>query len=187
MHETIKKVLRNSGLTEKEAEVYIFLSQHDVRKGAEIARLLRKDKAQVYRILRRLQAKGFVEATLEFPSRFTVVPFENILDSLVKAKQEEVAFIKGAKKDLLDYISKKRQVKTLEKFVVIKGNKRIYTKISQIIQDTKHQLSVATTVPGLMRADRFGVFDIAFNHPLRSQIQCARACSMIISMLQMKS
>jgi len=169
--ETIKKVLRSSGLTEKEAEVYIFLSQHDVRKGAEIARLLRKDKSQVFRILRRLQAKGFVEATLEFPSRFTAVPFENVLNSLVKAKQEEVAFIKKAKKDLLDYISKKRQVETLEKFVVIKGNRRIYSKISQIIRDTKHQLSLATTVPGLMRGDRFGVFDVAFNHPLRSMIQ----------------
>jgi sugar-specific transcriptional regulator TrmB len=169
--EAIKRVLMNSGLTEKEAEVYIFLSQHDVRKGAEIARLLRKDKSQVFRILRSLQAKGFVEATLEFPSRFTVVPFENILDSLVKAKQEEVAFIKSAKKDLLDYISKKRQVETLEKFVVIKGNRRIYSKISQIIRDTKHQLSAATTVPGLMHGDRFGVFDVAFNHPLRSKIQ----------------
>ena len=45
--ETIKKVLRNSGLTEKEAEVYIFLARHDVRKGTEIARLLRKDKAMM--------------------------------------------------------------------------------------------------------------------------------------------
>jgi sugar-specific transcriptional regulator TrmB len=169
--EAIKKVLMNSGLTEKEAEVYIFLSQHDVCKGAEIARLLRKDKAQVFRILRRLQTKGFVEATVEFPSRFTAVPFEDVLDSLVKAKQEEVAFIKEAKKDLLNYITKKRQVEPLEKFVVIKGNKRIYSKISKIIQNTKHQLSVATTVAGLMRADRFGVFDVAFNHPLKSQIQ----------------
>lgn len=169
--ETIKRVLKNSGLTEKEAEVYIFLARHDVRKGTEIARLLRKDKAQVFRILRRLQAKGFVEATLDFPTRFTIVPFENVIDSIVKAKQDEVAFIKETKKDLLDYLSKKRQATPLEKFVVIKGNKRIYAKISQIIKDTRKQLSLATTVTDLLRGDRFGVLDVAFNHPLRSQIQ----------------
>ena len=169
--ETIKKVLRNSGLTEKEAEVYIFLARHDVRKGTEIARLMRKDKAQVFRILRRLQAKGFVEATLDFPTRFTIVPFENVIDSIVKTKQEEVAFIKETKKDLLDYLSKKRQAAPLEKFVVIKGNKRIYSKISQIIKDTKQQLSVATTVSDLLRGDRFGILDVVFNHPLRAQIE----------------
>jgi len=169
--ETIKKVLRNSGLTEKEAEVYIFLARHDVRKGTEIARLLRKDKAQVFRILRRLQAKGFVEATLDFPSRLSIVPFENVIDSVVKAKQEEVALIKDAKRDLLDYMNKKRSPEPLEKFVVIKGNKHIYSKIAQIIRDTEHQLSVATTVLDLMQADRFGVLDVAFNHPLRSQIE----------------
>jgi len=170
--ETIKKVLRNSGLTEKEAEVYIFLSQHDVRKGAEIAQHLRKDKAQIFRILKKLQAKGFVEATLEFPSRFTVVPFENVLNSLVKTKQEEVAFIKSAKKELLDYLKEKRQVEPLEKFLVIKGNKKIYSKISQIIRDTKAQLSIATTFHALMLSDRLGIFDIAFNHKSRSQMQC---------------
>ena len=169
--ETIKKVLMSSGLTEKEAEVYIFIAQHDVRTGAEIAKLLRKDKAQVFRILRRLQAKGFMEATLDFPSRFTVVPFENVIDSLVKSKQEEITSIKEAKKDLLDFISKKRKAEVLEKFLVIKGSRRIYQKISQIIKDTKHQLSLAATFKDLMRSYRFGIFDNALDHPLRSHVQ----------------
>jgi sugar-specific transcriptional regulator TrmB len=170
--ETIKKVLKNSGMTEREAEVYIYLAKHGASTSREIARLMKKDKAQIFRILKRLQTKGFVEATIEFPVRYTVVPFENVLDSVVKAKKEEVAFIEEAKKDLLDYLSKKSPTEaSMEKFVVIKGNKRIYSKISKIIQDTRSQLSIATTLPSLMRAERFGVFDAAFNHPLRSKIQ----------------
>jgi sugar-specific transcriptional regulator TrmB len=170
--ETIKKVLINSGLTEKEAEVYIFLAKHGTLKSGDIARLMKKDKAQIFRILKSLQTKGFVESTLEFPARYAVVPFENVLESVVKAKREEVAFIEKTKKDLLEYLRRKSQAEpSIEKFVVIKGSKRIYSKISKIIQNTKHQLSIATTVPSLMRADRFGVFDVAFNHPLRSQIQ----------------
>ena len=43
--ETIKKVLRDSGLTEKEADLYIFLAKHEAMKGTEIAQLTNKDKA----------------------------------------------------------------------------------------------------------------------------------------------
>ena len=170
--ETIKKVLRNSGLTNKEAEMYVFLAQKNALKATEIAKLLKKDRAQVFRILQNLQTKGFVEATLDFPTQYTIVPFENILESIVEAKREEVVFIEKAKEDLLNYMKKKRQSEpSLEKFVVIKGRKRIYAKIKQMIRNTKHQLSATTTVSALIHADRFDVFDAVFNHPLRSQIQ----------------
>ena len=170
--EIIKKVLKNSGLTNKEAEIYIFLAKHNALKATEIAKLLRKDRAQVFRILQKLQTKGFVDTTLDFPTQYTVVPFESVLESIVKAKREEVVFIEKAKEDLLDYMKRKRQSEpTIEKFVVIKGSKRIYGKIRQIVHNTKHQLSAVATVSGLMRVDRFDIFDAAFNNPLRSQIQ----------------
>ena len=105
--ETIKRVLSNSGLTEKEAEVYILLAKHNPLKTTEIAKLLKKDNAQVFHILKKLQVKGFVESTLEFPARYTVVPFETILNSIIKTKREEVNFIEDAKKDLLDYLREK--------------------------------------------------------------------------------
>jgi len=40
-----------------------------------------------------------------------------------------------------------------------------------MIQETKNQLSIITTVPSLIRADQFGVFDTAFKHPLKSKIK----------------
>ena len=170
--ETIKKVLKNSGLTKSEAEIYIFLAKHQALKTTEIAKLTRKDRAQVFRILHSLQTKGFVEATLEFPAQYTTVPFENVLESILEAKKEEVVFIEKTKEDLLSYLREKRQSKSsLEKFVVIKGDRKIFSKITQMVRNTKHQLSASATFSVLMRADRFDVFDVAINHPLRSQIQ----------------
>ncbi|MFX0095351.1 MAG: helix-turn-helix domain-containing protein, partial [Candidatus Hodarchaeota archaeon] len=167
--ETIKKVLKNSGLTKSEAEIYIFLAKHQALKTTEIAKLTRKDRAQVFRILQSLQTKGFVEATLEFPAQYTTVPFENVLESILKAKKEEVVFIEKTKEDLLSYLREKRQSKSsLEKFVVIKGDRRIFSKITQMIRNTEHQLSAVATVPSLMRADRFDVFDSALEHTKNS-------------------
>ncbi len=172
--EPIKKVLKSFGLTEKETEVYIFLAKQGVLRGRKIAKQMKKDKGQVYRILKSLQKKGLVESTLEFPTRFTAVPFEKVLDLFIKSKQEEVTFIEKAKKDLLDdwkNISGARLKPPLEKFVVIEGSKKIYLKILQMIEETKKQLSAISTVPGLFRAEQFGVFDAAYNHPLKSKIK----------------
>ena len=170
--ETIRKMLKDSGLTEKEAEIYVFLAKHEAMKGTEIARLTKTAKSQIFRLLKKLQAKSYVESTLEFPPRYMAVPFENVLSAIIRAKREEVAFIEKSKKDLLDHLRRKSQAEpSLEKFSVIKGNKKIYSKIAQMTRDTKHTLSAAATFPSLVRADQFGIFDDAFNHPLRSQIQ----------------
>jgi sugar-specific transcriptional regulator TrmB len=172
--EPIRKVLKNFGLTEKEAEVYIFLAKHGVLKGGEIARQIKKDKAQVFRILKSLQNKGLVESTLEVPTRFTAVPFETVLDFFVKAKRDEAALIESSKRDLLSdwkNISKTRLELSLEKFVVIDGASKIYPRISQMIKETRNQLSAVATVPSLVRANQFGLLDVAFNRPLKSKIQ----------------
>jgi len=140
--ENIKRVLKDFGLTETEAAVYLFLAKHGVLKGTEIARQIKKDKAQVYHILKSLQAKGLVESTLEAPVRFAPVPFEKVVESTINAKREEATRIENAKEELLDYwknISKTKPELPLEKFVVIEGRHKVYSKISQMIKDTKSQ------------------------------------------------
>ena len=127
----------------------------------------------VYRILKSLQAKGLVESTLEFPARFTAVPFENVIDLNIQAKQEEAAQIAAQKRELLNYwqnIEKPGPELPLEKFTVIEGNQRIYHKLSQMMRETRNQLSTVTTVQGLVRADQFGLFDVGSVHPLKSKI-----------------
>ena len=171
---TVGKVLKDFGLTEKEIEVYVFLARRGVLKSREVARQIRKDKAQVLRILKSLQSKGLVESTLEAPKRFTAVPLEKVLDAFVKAKREEATLIESTKKDLLLYwksVGKTRPEAPLEKFVVIEGNNKIYSKISQMIAETKNHLSTVSTIQSLVRADQMGLFDVVASHPLRSKIQ----------------
>jgi sugar-specific transcriptional regulator TrmB len=170
---TVEKFLKDFGLTEKEIEVFVFLAKRGVLKSREIARHFRKDNAQVLRILKSLQGKGLVESTLEAPKRFTAVPIENILDSFIASKRSEAASIEEAKEDLLSYFERFKSVgqeSAPEKFVVIDG-KKIYLKILRMVKEAKNHLSSVATVSGLMRAEQFGIFDAAFTHPLKSQIQ----------------
>jgi sugar-specific transcriptional regulator TrmB len=172
--EPVRKVLKSLGLTEKEAGVYIFLAKHGVQRSGEIGKRVKTDRSEVYRILKSLQSKGLVEASLEVPTRFTAVPFGSVLDSFIKAKRDEAASVETAKKELLSYFErfgKPGPEPVPEKFVVIEGNHKIYPKILQMTKETKNQLSTVATVPGLIRSDQFGILDAAFTHRLKSKIQ----------------
>ncbi len=173
-YDAVRKFLKDFGLTEKEAEVYVFLAKRGALRSGEIVKGLKTHKGEVYRVLKSLQTKGLVEVTLEFPKRFTAVPFETALDSFIKIKREEVASVENSRQELLNdwkSINKTEVELPLEKFVVIEGNRRIYPKIIQMVQETRNHLSAVSTVAGLLRADQFGLFDAILENPLKSKIK----------------
>jgi len=173
-YDAVRKFLKDFGLTEKEAEAYVFLAKRGVLRSGEIVKGIKTHKGEVYRVLKSLQAKGLVELTIEFPTRFIAVPFETALDSFIKIKREEVTSVESARQELLNdwkSISKTGVDLPLEKFVVIEGNRRIYPKILQMAQETRNHLSAVSTVAGLLRADQFGLFDAIFENPFKSKIK----------------
>jgi sugar-specific transcriptional regulator TrmB/pimeloyl-ACP methyl ester carboxylesterase len=172
--ESIQQALKDFGLTEKEAEIYIFLAKHGVLTGGEVSKQTKTHRALTYRILKSLQKKGVVESTLESPVRFFSVPFEKLLDENIRVKQEEAVSLEKAKTGLLSdwkNISSKRIEPDVGKFVVIEGNRKIYSKISQMINETKSQFSAILTIPELIRNEQFGVFDTIYDHRLKSKIK----------------
>jgi sugar-specific transcriptional regulator TrmB len=168
----VQRVLKNLGLTVKEAELYIFLAKYKPLRSGEIAKGIRTHRVEVYRMLKSLQTKGVIQATLESPTRFTIVPLENILDSFIKAKKEETAIMENTKQSVLNdwkKINKNNLQPSFEKFMVIQGNKKIYSKILQMIKETKTQLSIVIPLSSLARADHFDVFKTISNDPLENK------------------
>jgi sugar-specific transcriptional regulator TrmB len=172
--EPIKKILKDFGLTEKESEVYIFLSKHGVLKCGEIAKGMKRHKAQIYRILKILQSKGLIETTLETPTRFSPVPFEKVLDLSIKAKHDEAALMEKTRQEVVAIWKNIRQAgleSSLQKFFVLEGTQKIYSKFAQLLKNAQSEVSAIISFPDLMRADNFGILDNALLHPLRSKLQ----------------
>jgi sugar-specific transcriptional regulator TrmB/pimeloyl-ACP methyl ester carboxylesterase len=168
------KVLLDYGLTNKEAEIYIFLAKNVVLTGGEITKRTKVARPVVYRILKSLQTKGLVETTLESPTRFVAVPFDKALDLIIKTKKQEALKVEREKQDLIEEwktISKLKPAVEYERFVIIEGNKKIHLKMLQMIKETKKHFSGMLTISGLARAEQFGVFDAAYNHPLKNRIK----------------
>ncbi|MCW3999882.1 MAG: hypothetical protein NWE93_06560 [Candidatus Bathyarchaeota archaeon] len=160
--EAVRKVLQDFGLTEKETDIYIFVAKHGVLKGGEVAKQTHTSKALVYRILKSLQEKGIVESTLEFPARFSAVPFEEVIDLNVKSKLSEASRLEGEKKLLLSHwkqVDRPEAALSVERFAVINGKQKVYRKLSQMVKQTNTVFSSIITSRDLAQANCFGVFD----------------------------
>ncbi len=180
--ELVKKALKTIGLTDKESEVYIILGGSGVLRGMDISKRLSMHKAQVYSILKSLQRKGVVEATLESPTRFSAVSLEDLLDSFIRARRDEANSIEKEKDVLLASWELTKSGDTLvapEKFVAIQGPKKIEHKILEMINETKKEIRAITTSLDIIRADQTQLTREIVNKPTRtalSRSEFSQAC-----------
>jgi sugar-specific transcriptional regulator TrmB len=95
------KTLVSVGFTETDAQVYVYLTTEGLQKATDIAEALKLYSRPLYRTLKNLQAKGIVNASPENPARFLAVPFEKILELLIKAKKEQQKELRESREELL--------------------------------------------------------------------------------------
>jgi len=156
------EILRELGLSKKQADIYLFLSRRGPQKAHSVATRLNIDRAQIYRSLKNLQEKGILELTIEAPTRYIAVPIEPLIESLIEGKKSEVASIESTKTDLINYfksISSIEQEYPMAKFQVVTGKSGIYAKISQMVNQSKKEVLSLTTSLGLIQEDIAGVQD----------------------------
>ena len=128
----VTKFLQILGLSKREIQVYMFLAKSGVQSTSFVAKRLKMERVQAYRTFKKLQEKGFIEATLERPTRFTIVPFEALVDSFINTKENEVKNLTDQKQDLLtawQSISAPESEYPVAKFSIITGKKKIHSKM----------------------------------------------------------
>jgi sugar-specific transcriptional regulator TrmB len=99
--EWIERTLINLGFTEKDTQVYLFLAAKGPKKAKDIAEALNLYNSQLYRILKRLQNNGAVNASSDYPARYSAVIFEKVLELIVEAKREQHKALLASKAELL--------------------------------------------------------------------------------------
>ncbi len=142
----------------------MFLAKSGVQSTSFVAKRLKMERVQAYRTFKKLQEKGYIEATLERPTRFTIVPFEALVDSFINAKKNEVANLNDQKQDLLtawQSISAPESEYPVAKFSIITGKKKIHSKMLNMIEESKAQVTILTTALGFVQEDIAGIFDSA--------------------------
>jgi sugar-specific transcriptional regulator TrmB/CBS domain-containing protein len=160
----VTKFLQILSLSKREIQVYMFLAKSGVQSTSFVAKRLKMERVQAYRTFKKLQEKGFIEATLERPTRFTIVPFETLVDTFISAKKNEVVSLSDQKQSLIkawQSISAPESEYPVAKFSIITGKKKIHAKMMNMIEDSKSEVIILTTSLGLIQEDIAGIFDAA--------------------------
>jgi len=158
----IIQFLRNLGLSKRETDVYLFLAKSGVASTSLVAKRLKIERVQAYRIFKKMQDKGFIATTLERPTRFTAVPFEELLESFISTKKTEVQNLVDQKENLTaswraSSVPESEQM--IGKFSIITGKKKIHTKMLNMIHESKEDILVLTTSTDFVQEDIAGIFD----------------------------
>lgn len=99
--ERIVKILDNFGFSKDDVEVYIYLAKKGPRREIDLSKALKLTDKKLNLILKNLQSKGIVTATVEKCELFTALSFEIVLDQLVKFDIEQASAITENKEILL--------------------------------------------------------------------------------------
>jgi len=95
------KALKGLGLTEVDAQVYVFLAKQGPHKKGEIALTLNLHERKVDRSLKELQSISIVKASIQVPLEFMAVPFEEVIDLFIEVKKEQAKTMHESREKLL--------------------------------------------------------------------------------------
>jgi len=170
----VTRFLQMLGLSKREIQVYMFLAKSGVQSTSFVAKRLKMERVQAYRTFKKLQEKGFIEATLERPTRFTIVPFSALVDNFISTKKNEVTALNEQKQNLLtawQSLSAPESEYPVAKFSIITGKKKIHSKMISMIEESKSEVIVLTTALGLIQEDIAGIFDAAVQPSQKRNVQ----------------
>jgi len=133
------------GLTLVQAKIYLTLIESDSLTTAEISKMSKIARPDVYPNLSKLQLLGLVEKIIESPVKFRAIPIKQSLSLLLRTKTEQYERIKADTKILLETFKTNKLEKTHKEtgspqFVLIPQGKTVIDKIRSAIENA--QLSI---------------------------------------------
>jgi sugar-specific transcriptional regulator TrmB len=167
------KNLEELGFSKIEAQIYLLLGKKGPQRAKDIVKNLKINRQRLYEILKKLEKKGLINATLEHPTKFGAEPFEKVLDLFVKSKMEEALRIKEEKKTILEdwqLITLDETIDSSPRFMVFEGKNFIYPRLQQMIKETKKEMLLITNPIELTRAEQYGLIKAAFQHSRKKQV-----------------
>ncbi len=88
--EQILRTLASFGLSQADARVYIFLAKKGPHTQEDLCNSLRIPEDRLHHCLKELETKGIITVSSENLLLFYALPFEKVLDLLLKTKLEEI-------------------------------------------------------------------------------------------------
>ncbi|MBI5378441.1 MAG: TrmB family transcriptional regulator [Thaumarchaeota archaeon] len=153
----LKDRLSKFGLTSNQAKVYIFLGKFGSKTAPEVCKMLKIPRTETYHLLTTLQNKGIVAATFQHPIKFSALPLDKTVWTLVNAERERVKGLEKQEGDIVnlwndipDFTGVITETKE-DKFQILQGVNQINSKILEMITSPEKEISILGSEKDFLR------------------------------------
>ena len=156
--DTVRRVLRELGLTEYETETYIALLSSGVLTASAVSEQSSVPYSKIYETLNALERKGWIEAERGRPSKyFPKSPVEAL--SMTRLQFEEK--LHGWEKTInaeLQPIFEQREIREKPDIWILRGELSVLAKLQEMLDNAKSEVMIAAPVFARPFADFFANF-----------------------------
>jgi len=149
------------GLSEKEAQLYLYLLKYDPKTPSPLAKSLKTYCEDVHRTLNSLIEKGMVRPSLDAPTVYAAVDLDTALDSAMKKQESELREMEERKRELQE-LSKEQKFRPSDEvatFKIIKSVKELVTVSIASANSIHDEVLLVVSELMLVIASFFGIND----------------------------
>jgi sugar-specific transcriptional regulator TrmB/predicted hydrocarbon binding protein len=141
-----QQVLRDAGLTEREADSVLILSASDRMRASELAKELGTTRLDAYNSLSRLQEIGVVTVSAERPMKFSCNSVDVIVQQLIEMQKQNLKRTESGLAELQSgkSVSKNKSSSNDDvlgpRFAVLKERSNIFSRVGKMAEGADEQL-----------------------------------------------
>ena len=125
------------------------MGKYGSKTAPDVSKALKIQRTEAYQILSVLQNKGIVSATFNHPIRFSAVPLDSAIWTLVNAEKARLKTLETEKNEIVDLWNKIPEFKIDtnemtqdDRFQILKGANPIAGKINEMIASAQKNILV---------------------------------------------
>ena len=151
-NEKLLENLKTFGLTDYEAKAYAALVSLGTSSVTEVSQLCDVPRSNLYSVLEKLNAMGFVEIQRGRPILFKARDPKRVLDEVAELKVKEIERAKAEVSEELQKVIDKGKVNVEPSLIWgIRGHEAVITKVAEIIKRSKGEVMI--NVPNVALLD----------------------------------
>jgi sugar-specific transcriptional regulator TrmB len=140
------QVLIKLGLNASQAKVYLTLLKIGEATVSRVAKAVKMDRADTYRVIAKLHKRGYVKKTLTYPSAFIAIPIKDLLEILIKDKKSQIDQIESKAAQLIQRFSDEKAKVWDEYILVVPKVKMITQEIREDNRNAKKSVDILTSM-----------------------------------------
>jgi sugar-specific transcriptional regulator TrmB len=153
----IKNELSKFGLTQNQSKVFLYLEKYGSSTATQVSKALKVPRTETYHLLTNLQNKGIVSATFQHPIKFSALPLDKAIGTLINSEKERVKNLESQEKGLVElwdalpsFKINKEEVKD-GRFQILQGVNQMTGKIKEMLTNSKATIQVLASEKDFMK------------------------------------